>query len=101
MLTQRVDLFDSTYGHFTEDVLAAIRRETFGQDIGQNSWLTVDEYDRFIAWLKLRPDQHVLEVASGSGGPALYLADQARSRMRRRRCRSPAPPSTRCCASIP
>jgi hypothetical protein len=26
MLTQRVDLFDSTYGHFTQDVLAAIRR---------------------------------------------------------------------------
>jgi hypothetical protein len=45
MLTQHVDLFDSTYGHFTEDVLATIRRETFGQDIGQNSWLTVEEYD--------------------------------------------------------
>jgi SAM-dependent methyltransferase len=77
MLTQRVDLFDSTYGHFTEDVLATIRRETFGQDIGQNSWLTVEEFDRFMAWLKLRPDHHVLEVASGSGGPALYLADRA------------------------
>jgi SAM-dependent methyltransferase len=77
MLTQRVDLFDSTYVHFTEDVLATIRRETFGQDIGQNSWLTVEEYDRFIAWLKVRSDHHVLEVASGSGGPALYLADQA------------------------
>ena len=77
MLTQRVDLFDSTYGHFTQDVLAAIRRETFGQDIGQNSWLTVEEYDRFIAWLRLEPEQHVLEVASGSGGPALYLADRA------------------------
>jgi SAM-dependent methyltransferase len=77
MLTQRVDLFDSTYGHFTQDVLAAIRRETFGADIGQNSWLTVEEYDRFISWLKLQPEQHVLEVASGSGGPALYLADRA------------------------
>lgn len=77
MLTQRVDLFDSTYGHFTEDVLATIRRETFGQDIGQNSWLTVEEYDRFISWLGLAPEQHVLEVASGSGGPALYLADRA------------------------
>jgi len=76
MLTQRIDLFDSTYGHFTEDVLATIRRETFGQDIGQNSWLTVEEFDGFIAWLKLRPDHHVLEVASGSGGPALYLADR-------------------------
>jgi SAM-dependent methyltransferase len=77
MLTQRVDLFDSTYGHFTQDVLAVIRRETFGPDIGQNSWLTVEEYDRFISWLKLQPEQHVLEVASGSGGPALYLADRA------------------------
>ena len=77
MLTQRVDLFDSTYGHFTQDVLAAIRRETFGEDIGQNSWLTVEEFDRFISWLRLRPEQHVLEVASGSGGPALYLADHA------------------------
>jgi len=77
MLTQRVDLFDSTYGHFTQDVLAAIRRETFGEDIGQNSWLTVEEYDGFISWLGLAPSQHVLEVASGSGGPALYLAERA------------------------
>ena len=76
MLTQRVDLFDSTYGHFTEDVLATIRRATFDLDIGQNSWLTVEEYDRFISWLRLTPQQHVLEVASGSGGPALYLADR-------------------------
>jgi SAM-dependent methyltransferase len=81
MLTRRVDLFDSTYGHFTEDVLATIRRETFGQDIGQNSWLTVEEYDRFISWLDLSPEQQVLEVASGSGGPALYLADRASCRV--------------------
>jgi SAM-dependent methyltransferase len=68
------DLY-STYAHFTEDALAKIRKETFGVDIGQNSWLTVEEYDRFISWLGLTPDDHVLEVASGSGGPALYLAD--------------------------
>jgi ubiquinone/menaquinone biosynthesis C-methylase UbiE len=76
IMTKRVDLFDSTYSHFAEQVLEAIREETFGRDIGQNSWLTVDEYDRFISWLGLAPEQHVLEVASGSGGPALYLANQ-------------------------
>ena len=75
-MTKRVDLFDSTYTHFTQQVLEAIRQETFGRDIGQNSWLTQDEYDHFIAWLGLAPDHHVLEVASGSGGPALYLANQ-------------------------
>jgi SAM-dependent methyltransferase len=68
------DLY-GTYAHFTEDALASIRRETFGVDIGQNSWLTVEEYDRFLSWLGLTADDHVLEVASGSGGPALYLAN--------------------------
>lgn len=72
---KRVDLFDSTYAHFSERVLGEIREETFGVDIGQNSWLTVDEYDdRFLPWLNLAAGDHVLEVASGSGGPALYVA---------------------------
>lgn len=73
--SKRVDLFDCTYGNFTEEVLDVIRKETFGEDIGQNSWLTVDEYDRFISWLDLTPEDHALEVASGAGGPALYLAN--------------------------
>jgi SAM-dependent methyltransferase len=73
-MAERVDLFDSTYKHFTEQVLDAIRKETFGTDIGQNSWVTVDEFERLLPWLNLTADNHVLEVASGSGGPALYLA---------------------------
>jgi SAM-dependent methyltransferase len=73
-VAKRIDLFDSTYSHFTKQVLETIRKETFGQDIGQNSWTTVDEYDRFLSSLDLRPEHHVLEVASGSGGPALYVA---------------------------
>lgn len=76
-MTSRIDLFDSTYSNFTEQVLQAVRQETFGRDIGQNSWLTADEYDRFISWLRLLPGDHALEVASGSGGPARYLAQQA------------------------
>jgi cyclopropane fatty-acyl-phospholipid synthase-like methyltransferase len=73
-VAKRIDLFDSTYSHFTKQVLETIRKETFGQDIGQNSWTTVEEYDRVLSWLDLRPEHHVLEVASGSGGPARYLA---------------------------
>jgi SAM-dependent methyltransferase len=72
--TDRVDLFDNTYSHFTARVLESIRTETFGRDIGQNSWLTADEYDLFLSWLELSPEHHVLEVASGAGGPARYLA---------------------------
>jgi SAM-dependent methyltransferase len=79
-MAQDVDLY-STYGSFNELVLDAIRKETFGIDIGQNSWVTAEEYDRFISWLDLRPDDQVLEVASGSGGPALYLARRTGCRM--------------------
>jgi SAM-dependent methyltransferase len=73
-MPERVDLFDSTYSHFTDPVLDAIRKDTFGTDIGQNSWVTVDEYERLLPWLDVAADKHVLEVASGSGGPARYLA---------------------------
>lgn len=80
-MAKRIDLFDSTYGHFTKSILETIRKETFGQDIGQNSWTTVEEYDRFISWLDLRSEHHVLEVASGSGGPARYLANHTNCRV--------------------
>ena len=73
-MTERVDLFTNIYQHFNDQVLNAVRKATFGDDIGQNSWLTVDEYERMLPWLNLTADSHVLEVASGSGGPALYLA---------------------------
>ncbi len=73
-MSKQVDLYNSTYGNFEEQVLAEIRRETYGEDIGQNSWITTDEYDGFYSWLDLSAGDHVLEIASGSGGPALYLA---------------------------
>lgn len=73
-MSNRVDLYNSTYGNFKEQVLSEIRRETYGEDIGQNSWITADEYDTFYSWLGLGPRARVLEVASGSGGPALHLA---------------------------
>lgn len=80
MLNQ-VDLYNSTYGNFKKQVLAEIRRETYGEDIGQNSWITTDEYDTFYTWLNLSAGDHVLEIASGSGGPALYLAKKFKCRI--------------------
>lgn len=72
-MKERVDLY-GMYSRFTDPVSDAIRKETFGTDIGQNSWLTVDEYERWLPSLELAADDHILEIASGSGGPALYLA---------------------------
>jgi hypothetical protein len=40
--------------NFQTELYAQIRREAFGEDIGQNSWLTADELDRFLEWLDRR-----------------------------------------------
>src|SRR5215211_5275394 len=80
-MSKHVDLYNSTYGNFQEQVLAAVRQETFGEDIGQNSWITIEEYDTFYRWLNLSVGDHVLEIASGSGGPALYLAKKFKCRI--------------------
>jgi SAM-dependent methyltransferase len=69
-----VDLYDGAYGQFDSEVLVRVRRATYGDDIGQSSWTGVEEYARWAPWLVRSPDDHVLEIASGSGGPALHLA---------------------------
>jgi len=80
-MNRKVDLFDSTYSNFEADVLARVRRKTFGEDFGQNSWTTAEEYRRWAEWLDLHPTSHVLEVASGSGGPAVFLAELCGARV--------------------
>ncbi len=66
--------YDSMYGNFQSDLYAQIRREAFGEDIGQNSWHTAAEQDRFLKWLNLSPGKKILDVACGAGGPVLRIA---------------------------
>jgi SAM-dependent methyltransferase len=69
-----VDLYDTSYANFAATAEAAVRAETYGEDLGQSSWLTADEWRAFIGRLGVDADAHVLEVGSGSGGPAVHLA---------------------------
>jgi cyclopropane fatty-acyl-phospholipid synthase-like methyltransferase len=66
--------YNLNYGNFQANLYAEIRCEAFGEDIGQNSWHTADEQDRFLTWLELSPGQKLLDVACGAGGPALRIA---------------------------
>jgi SAM-dependent methyltransferase len=69
-----VDHYGAQYRDFSADVYAEVRQAAFGQDIGQNSWMTSAELERFAAQLELGPAVRLLDIACGSGGPALRLA---------------------------
>jgi len=68
--------YDANYGHFQTDIYAEIRREAFGVDIGQSSWITADEQDHYLEWLNLSKGNVLLDVACGSAGPAFRIAEK-------------------------
>jgi len=66
--------YEAHYRDFAADVHEEVRRAAFGDDVGQNSWLTRSELEGFGRQLRLRAPSRLLDVACGSGGPALHLA---------------------------
>jgi len=69
--------YDANYKNFHSDLYARIRRDAaVGEDLGQTSWITAQEQDRSLEWLRLGPGKSLLDVACGSGGPALRIAER-------------------------
>lgn len=73
---RRVDLYGASYRNFATDLYAEIRREAFGEDIGQTGWLTAEEQNLFIEWLHLSRSSQLLDLACGSGKPTLRIAQR-------------------------
>src|SRR6266576_937177 len=68
--------YDANYGNFQTELYAEIRRDAFGDDIGQSSWITADEQDKFLPMLNLSAGKTLLDIACGSGGPVLLIAER-------------------------
>jgi ubiquinone/menaquinone biosynthesis C-methylase UbiE len=73
-----VDLYSTSYGDYERDVYRDVRLETYGEDYGQTSWVTTQESHDIPRRLELTPGCSVLEIGSGSGSYALYVAETAR-----------------------
>jgi ubiquinone/menaquinone biosynthesis C-methylase UbiE len=68
--------FDERFSHVTSEVLLEIEEEVFGTDFGATSWSTIDQIATFIIELKLTEEDRLLDIGSGPGWPALFLAKQ-------------------------
>lgn len=73
--------YDRTFDAAGDALYSLIRREAFGEEIGQFSWLTAAEYRKFFSWVGIDASWNVLEIASGSGGPAFFMARETRCRV--------------------
>jgi cyclopropane fatty-acyl-phospholipid synthase-like methyltransferase len=75
-MSARVDLYDSAYANYGSEIYRQVRMETYGEDFGQTSWVSTEESREIPQLLDLKPNSSPLEVGSGSGGYALYLAER-------------------------
>src|ERR1700760_1590958 len=69
-----IDLYGSAYGNYETDVYRQVRLATYGEDLGQTSWVTNEESGAIPQTLQLTPASRVLEIGCGSGGYALQVA---------------------------
>lgn len=75
-MADKTDLYNSAYSNYGLDLYADIRVETYGEDLGQTSWVTARESRNIPALLNVGSASQVLEIGCGSGRYALRVAEQ-------------------------
>src|SRR5215470_17829683 len=65
--------YDSVYREFDSPLAQRIREEAYGEDIGQHSWVRVDELRADIVRLRLGPSSRFLDLGCGPCGPLTFV----------------------------
>jgi SAM-dependent methyltransferase len=68
--------YDNLYEEFDSPLMQQFRREAYGEDIGQHSWVTADEIQESIPRLKLSRASRFLDLGCGPGGPLAFIVGQ-------------------------
>jgi SAM-dependent methyltransferase len=68
--------YDSLYKEFDSPLMLKLRREAYGEDIGQHSWITAEELKESIPLLRLARLSRLLDLGCGPAGPLTYIVGQ-------------------------
>lgn len=68
--------FRERYSAPVANVMLIIEREVIGANVGANGYTTVEQTDMLAGRLELTANTHLLDIGSGRGWPALYLAER-------------------------
>ena len=69
----RADKYESFYREFDSPLMRKLRREAYGEDIGQHSWVSADELRKDAQRLGLTPSHRLLDLGCGPCGPLTFL----------------------------
>lgn len=72
-----LNLYDTSYENYAARLYQEVRRETYGEDVGQTGWMTTAELRRFFGLLELGAGSRVLEIGCGAGGCAAFMVENA------------------------
>jgi SAM-dependent methyltransferase len=75
------NFFGPQYTRFGSELAVELRREVYGEEIGQQGWRTTAEQAEIADLLGLGSDSRILDVACGAGGPSLDLVERTGCRL--------------------
>lgn len=67
------DGYEAFYRAFDSPLMRQIRREAYGEDIGQHSWVRADDLRRDVRRLELSSSSRLVDLGCGPCGPLTFL----------------------------
>jgi SAM-dependent methyltransferase len=71
----RADGYEDFYREFDSLLMRQVRREAYGEDMGQHSWVGAEELRRDIRRLKLSSSSRFLDLGCGPCGPLTFVLE--------------------------